>query len=119
MKKFFAVLTVLVTLAVAVPTFASIQEIKCRSCYGSGKCQTCRGTGKVVAYNWERNKKGKKVRVPPYYKACYMCIQQADRLMKKYKFHRMPVVDNGKLVGYFSDRDIMRVRYNCRCACRF
>ena len=36
-------------------------------------------------------------------------IQQADRLMKKYKFHRMPVVDNGKLVGYFSDRDIMRV----------
>ena len=36
-------------------------------------------------------------------------IQQADRLMKKHKFHRMPVVDNGKLVGYFSDRDIMRV----------
>ncbi len=36
-------------------------------------------------------------------------IQQADRLMKKYKFHRLPVVDNGKLVGYFSDRDIMRV----------
>ena len=74
MKEFFAVLTVLVTLAVAVPTFASIQEIKCHSCYGSGKCQTCRGTGKVVAYNWERNKKGKKVRVPPYYKACYMCF---------------------------------------------
>ena len=36
-------------------------------------------------------------------------IQQADRLMKKNKFHRMLVVDNGKLVGYFSDRDIMRV----------
>lgn len=36
-------------------------------------------------------------------------IQQADRLMKKHKFHRMIVVDNGKLVGYFSDRDIMRV----------
>ena len=36
-------------------------------------------------------------------------IQQADRLMKKHKFHRMPVVDNGKLVGYFSDRDIMHV----------
>ena len=36
-------------------------------------------------------------------------ILQADRLMKKHKFHRMPVVDNGKLVGYFSDRDIMRV----------
>ena len=36
-------------------------------------------------------------------------IQQADRLMKKYKFHRLPVVYNGKLVGYFSDRDIMRV----------
>lgn len=36
-------------------------------------------------------------------------IQQADRLMKKNKFHRMLVVDDGKLVGYFSDRDIMRV----------
>ncbi|MBR4903665.1 MAG: CBS domain-containing protein [Selenomonadaceae bacterium] len=36
-------------------------------------------------------------------------IQQADRIMKKNKFHRMLVVDNGKLVGYFSDRDIMRV----------
>ncbi|MCR5834745.1 MAG: CBS domain-containing protein [Selenomonadaceae bacterium] len=36
-------------------------------------------------------------------------IQQADRLMKKNKFHRMIVVDDGKLVGYFSDRDIMRV----------
>lgn len=36
-------------------------------------------------------------------------IQQADRLMKKNNFHRMLVVDNGKLVGYFSDRDIMRV----------
>lgn len=36
-------------------------------------------------------------------------IQQADRLMKKHKFHRMLVIDNGKLVGYFSDRDIMRV----------
>lgn len=36
-------------------------------------------------------------------------ILQADRLMKKHKFHRLPVVDNGKLVGYFSDRDIMRV----------
>ena len=36
-------------------------------------------------------------------------IQQADRLMKKHKFHRMIVVDDGKLVGYFSDRDIMRV----------
>lgn len=36
-------------------------------------------------------------------------IQQADRLMKKHKFHRMLVVDGGKLVGYFSDRDIMHV----------
>ncbi len=36
-------------------------------------------------------------------------IGEADRLMKKHKFHRMIVVDNGKLVGYFSDRDIMRV----------
>ena len=36
-------------------------------------------------------------------------IGDADRIMKKNKFHRMIVVDDGKLVGYFSDRDIMRV----------
>ena len=36
-------------------------------------------------------------------------IGDVDRLMKKNKFHRMIVVDNGKLVGYLSDRDIMRV----------
>ncbi len=36
-------------------------------------------------------------------------IGEADRIMKKNKFHRMIVVDNGRLVGYFSDRDIMRV----------
>ena len=36
-------------------------------------------------------------------------IGDVDRLMKKHKFHRMIVVDNGKLVGYLSDRDVMRV----------
>ena len=36
-------------------------------------------------------------------------IADAARLMKKNHFHRMLVVDNGKLVGYFSDRDVMRV----------
>ena len=36
-------------------------------------------------------------------------IADAARLMKKNHFHRMIVVDDGKLVGYFSDRDVMRV----------
>lgn len=45
----------------------------------------------------------------PVYVSSDATIQQADRLMKKYKFHRMLVVDDGKLVGYFSDRDVMRV----------
>ena len=36
-------------------------------------------------------------------------ISEAARIMKKHHFHRMIVIENGKLVGYFSDRDIMRV----------
>ncbi|MBR1729448.1 MAG: CBS domain-containing protein [Selenomonadaceae bacterium] len=36
-------------------------------------------------------------------------ISEAAKLMKKNHFHRMLVVDNCKLVGYFSDRDVMRV----------
>lgn len=36
-------------------------------------------------------------------------IGEVDRLMKKNKFHRMIIVDDGKLVGYLSDRDVMRV----------
>lgn len=36
-------------------------------------------------------------------------IGEVDRMMKKYNFHRMLIVDNGKLVGYLSDRDVMRV----------
>lgn len=36
-------------------------------------------------------------------------IGEVDRLMKKNKFHRMLVVDDGKLIGYLSDRDVMRV----------
>ena len=36
-------------------------------------------------------------------------ISDAAKLMKKNHFHRMLIVDNGKLVGYFSDRDVMRV----------
>lgn len=36
-------------------------------------------------------------------------VGEVDRMMKKYKFHRMIIVDEGKLVGYLSDRDVMRV----------
>ena len=36
-------------------------------------------------------------------------ISEAAKVMKKNHFHRMLIVDNGKLVGYFSDRDVMRV----------
>lgn len=36
-------------------------------------------------------------------------VGEVDRMMKKYKFHRMIIVDNGKLAGYLSDRDVMRV----------
>lgn len=36
-------------------------------------------------------------------------VGEVDRAMKKFKFHRMIIVDGGKLVGYLSDRDIMRV----------
>lgn len=36
-------------------------------------------------------------------------IGEVDRMMKKNKFHRMIIVDDGKLVGYLSDRDVMRV----------
>ncbi len=36
-------------------------------------------------------------------------IGEVDRMMKKHKFHRMIIVDDGKLVGYLSDRDVMRV----------
>ena len=36
-------------------------------------------------------------------------VGEVDRVMKKHKFHRMIIVDDGKLVGYLSDRDVMRV----------
>lgn len=36
-------------------------------------------------------------------------LNEASKLMKNNHFHRLPVVENGKLVGYFSDRDLMRV----------
>ena len=36
-------------------------------------------------------------------------LYEASNLMKKNHFHRLPVVEQGKLVGYFSDRDLMRV----------
>ncbi len=36
-------------------------------------------------------------------------LNEAAKIMKTNHFHRLPVVDNGKLVGYFSDRDLMRV----------
>ena len=36
-------------------------------------------------------------------------LDEAATLMKKGHFRRLPVVDAGKLVGFFSDRDLMRV----------
>lgn len=36
-------------------------------------------------------------------------VGEVDRMMKKNKFHRMIIVENDKLVGYLSDRDVMRV----------
>ena len=36
-------------------------------------------------------------------------LDEAAGLMKKHHFRRLPVVENGKLVGFFSDRDLMRV----------
>ncbi len=74
MKKFLTSLLVLVMLAVAIPAFAAIREFTCSRCHGSGKCPICFGTGKVAALHWERNEKGKKVRVPPYWKKCYGCL---------------------------------------------
>jgi len=36
-------------------------------------------------------------------------LDDAANLMKKHHIRRLPVVENGKLVGFFSDRDLMRV----------
>ena len=36
-------------------------------------------------------------------------IDTAARLMKKGRFRRLPVVEDGKLVGFLNDKDIMRV----------
>ena len=36
-------------------------------------------------------------------------VSEVDRIMKKNKIHRMLIVDEDKLVGYLSDRDVMRV----------
>lgn len=36
-------------------------------------------------------------------------LEEARNLMKKNHFRRLPVVEDGKLVGFFSDRDLMRV----------
>lgn len=36
-------------------------------------------------------------------------MDEAASLMKKHHFRRLPVVEDGKLVGFFSDRDLMRV----------
>lgn len=70
MKKIIAVLTVLVTLAVAIPTFAAGKMIKCGGCYGSGwvPCPP-----NIPAFNYRRDEKGRKVRVPPYQRPCFKC----------------------------------------------
>ena len=36
-------------------------------------------------------------------------VDEVAHLMKKHKFRRLPVVDDGKLVGFLSDSDLMRV----------
>lgn len=36
-------------------------------------------------------------------------VDEVAHLMKKHNFRRLPVVDNGKLVGFLSDSDLMRV----------
>ena len=36
-------------------------------------------------------------------------VDEAASAMKKGHFRRLPVVENGKLVGFLSDKDIMRV----------
>jgi acetoin utilization protein AcuB len=36
-------------------------------------------------------------------------VDEAATLMKKHHFRRLPVVDEGKLVGFLNDKDIMRV----------
>ena len=36
-------------------------------------------------------------------------VDEVAHLMKKHNFRRLPVVDDGKLVGFLSDSDIMRV----------
>ena len=43
-------------------------------------------------------------------------VDEAASAMKKGHFRRLPVVENGKLVGFLSDKDIMRVapRYEAR-----
>ena len=70
MKKFLTFLLVLVMLAIAVPTFAALKEVTCPVCYGSGWGSCPRFE---VAFNYKRNDKGKKVRVPPYQKRCHIC----------------------------------------------
>ena len=73
MKKIIAAFIALAILAVAIPTFAAMKEVKCPICYGLGRCQTCQGRGYFVAYNWKRDEKGRQVRVPPYQRRCHIC----------------------------------------------
>lgn len=36
-------------------------------------------------------------------------VEEASEIMKRHDFRRLPVVDDGKLVGFVSDKDIMKV----------
>lgn len=70
MKKFIALLMVSAILSIAVTTFAASKSVTCPTCHGKRwvPCQSY-----IAVFNWKRNDKGKKVRVPPYTKPCPHC----------------------------------------------
>ncbi|MBR7024730.1 MAG: hypothetical protein IKI08_01815 [Selenomonadaceae bacterium] len=62
MKKFLAILTVLLFTLTAVTALAAIQWRTCTKCHGTGKCQKCGGTAYVTVWRFvqQRDKDGKK-----------------------------------------------------------
>lgn len=63
MKKIIAVLITVAVLSVTVVTFAESKV--CRRCGGSGKI---RYSVSVPNYNYHRDKEGRRVRYPPYFR---------------------------------------------------